>query len=150
MLEYLRKLVLQKHDNLQVADSPEMCKTFDKDEQVLFSLQAVKINQRNWKQARAIVITNKGMYNFNGKSMRRFVESSKIRGCIYSSKSYELIVHIPTEFDYHYIVSEHMEKMIYYIYVCKQLNSKTPVELVLVKTVGRSSPRTLSSWRRMQ
>lgn len=147
MLEYLRKLVLQKHDNLQIGDTPDICKNFDKDEVVLFSLQAVKINQRNWKQTRSIVITNKGMYNFNGKSMRRFVESHKIRGCIYSSKSYELIVHIPTEFDYHYIVSEHMEKMIYYIYVCKQLNSQTPVELILVKTVAIYLLRISSSLR---
>lgn len=134
MLEYLRRLVLQRMDNLAVADTPEMMKAFEKDEVVLFSLQAVKVNQRNWKQTRSIVITNKGMYNFNGKVSRRFVDSTKIRGCIYSSKSYELIIHIPTEFDYHYIVSEHMEKLIYYIYVCKQLNSIEPVELVLVKT----------------
>lgn len=141
MQDYLNRLVLQKFDSLNMADSAEICKNFDKNEVVLFSMQAVKINQRNWKQTRTVVITSKGMYNFNGKNMRRFVDSSKIRGCIYSSKSYELIVHIPTEFDYHYVVSEQMEKLIYYLYVCKQLNSPSPVELVLVKTVA--VPRNL-------
>ena len=129
-------LVLHKHDSLGLIDNADICKNFDKDESILFSMQAVKINQRNWKQTRTVVITTKGMYNFNGKAMRRFVDSQKVRGCIYSSKSYELIVHIPTEFDYHYVVSENMEKMIYYLYVCKQFNSVAPVELVLVKTVG--------------
>lgn len=74
------------------------------------------------------------MYNFNGKSNRRFVEANKVRGVIVSSKSFECIVHIPTEYDYHYIVSEHMSGMIYYIYLSKQLNSITPAELYVVKT----------------
>lgn len=135
MLEYLKRLVLQKFDSLGIAENFEVSKNFQKNETVLFSIEAIKINQRNWKQARGVVITSKGMYNLNGKIVRRFVESQNIRGCIYSSKSYELVIHIPNESDYHYVVSEHMEKMIYYIYVCKQLNSNKPVELVLVKTV---------------
>jgi len=102
---------------------------------VLFSLSVVKINQRNWKQTRSIIITSKGLYNFSEKKKRRFVEAYKIRGVIYSSKSYEMIIHIPTEYDYHYVINEHMDRLIYYLYVCKQLNSREPIELTLIKTV---------------
>ena len=134
MLEALRKLVLQKFDTLKLAENHEITKGLDGGEQILFSMKAIKINQRSWKQARSIVITTKGLYNFNGNSNRRFVEAGKIRGVIYSSKSYELIIHIPSEYDYHYNINEHMEKLIYYLYLCKQLNSKTPAELYLIKT----------------
>jgi serum/glucocorticoid-regulated kinase 2 len=97
-------------------------------------MKAIKINQRNWKQARSIVITTRGLYNFNGTSNKRFVEAGKIRGVIYSTKTYEMIIHIPSEYDYHYNINEHMEKLIYYLYLSKQLNSKTPAELFLIKT----------------
>lgn len=141
MLDYLRKLVLQKYDSLNIQENADICKNLDKDgtpttlqETVLFSLNAVKINQRNWKQTRSIVITTKGFYNLNGKSIRRFVEPSKIHGIIYSSKSYEVVIHIPSEYDFHYVISEQMEKMMYFIYVCKQLNSKQEIDLTLIKT----------------
>jgi serum/glucocorticoid-regulated kinase 2 len=133
MLEYLHRLVLQKFDSLGVESKPDMMKNFAKDEIVLFSLNTIKVNQRNWKQTRQIVITSKGYYNFSGSTMRRKVDPAVIRGVFYSSKSYEVIVHIPSEYDYHYICNQHMEKLIYYIYLCKQLQSREPVELVLVK-----------------
>lgn len=134
MLEALRSLTLQKFDTLKLSENSDVMKSIDGGQQILFSMKAVKINQRSWKQARTIVITTRGLYNFNGTSNRRFVEASKIRGVIYSTKSYELIIHIPSEYDYHYNINEHMEKLIYYLYLSKQLNSKSPAELYLIKT----------------
>lgn len=63
------------------------------------------------------------------------MEPHKIKGVIYSSKSYEIILHVPSEYDYHYIVAEHMDKMLYFLYLCKQLNDPASIELLLVKTV---------------
>lgn len=63
------------------------------------------------------------------------MDPAKIKGVIYSSKSYEIIVHVPTEYDYHYIVSEHVDKLLYFLYLSKQLTDPTPVDLVLVKIV---------------
>ena len=84
------------------------------------------------------MITSKGFYNFNGKSNRRYIESHKIKGVIKSSKSCELIIHIPTEYDYHYVVSDNLDKLIYYLFLSKQLNSRQPVELVVATVVGLS------------
>jgi len=56
---------------------------------------ALKINERNWKQTRSIIVTTKGLYNFNKKKFRRFVPSTLVEGIIISTSSFELIVHVP-------------------------------------------------------
>jgi hypothetical protein len=35
---------------------------------ILFSQEAIKINERGWRQNRHIIITTRGFYNFNKKS----------------------------------------------------------------------------------
>ena len=46
-----------------------------------------------------------------------------------------MIIHIPTEYDYHYVISENLDKLIYYLFLSKQLNSRQPVDLVVVTVV---------------
>jgi hypothetical protein len=52
---------------------------------------------------------------------------------------------VPTEYDYHYIVSEHIDKLLYFLYLSKQLTDSNPVDLVLVKIVQFCLTRTSSS-----
>lgn len=65
---------------------------------------------------------------------RRFIASHLIQGIIISTTSFELIVHIPDEYDYHYVISDYVKEFIFYIYFSKQFNSKMEIKLVLAKT----------------
>lgn len=84
----MKRLSLQRHDYLDIqpvasltggkeyinpdkpnySGSPEILKNFDSNEIVLYSLSAIKVNQRGWKQQRQIIVTTKGLYNFNKNS----------------------------------------------------------------------------------
>ena len=53
-----------------------------------------------------------------------------------------MILHIPNEYDYHYSIPENLEKLIFYCFLCKQLNSFDQAYLYLAKTVlFYSNPR---------
>jgi len=66
---------------------------------------------------------------------RRFVPSTLIEGVIASTTSFEVIIHIPSEHDYHYLISDNIKELVFYLYVSKQYCSKEVVSFTIVKTV---------------
>lgn len=78
-------------------------------EVVLLSVLLIKINRKGKKQSRALLITDKAVYNLmpkkHGKCRRRI--ALKHVACVtVSSTSYEFVVHVPEEYDYRFKSSD--------------------------------------------
>ena len=88
----------------------EIIKVVDKDimnklsgEKVIFSDLIIKINKKLVEQTRTIIITEKALYNFKEKSLKRRLEIKNIFGLTTSKTSDEFVVHGESgEYDYHY------------------------------------------------
>lgn len=119
-----------------------MSKTLEK---LLFSDQLIKINKYGMKQDRSKVITNKAVYNFRKKDLKRRLEINKLLGITVSSKTEEYVLHgKELEYDYHYISSRRKQiiKIISTVYenlmgkelpLC-QIDAKTLVNVVTLKS----------------
>ena len=76
-------------------------------EPVIFSDNAIKINIWGMKQERLLLMTTHHIFNFKKKNMKRKIAIEKIGGIIVSTKnSKELVVHIPSEYDYRYQIND--------------------------------------------
>jgi serum/glucocorticoid-regulated kinase 2 len=90
-----------------------------------------------------LLITNFGLYNLKEKStyhlnvaIKRRIDIDKIKAIIVSKIGTEFVVHVPSEYDYRYIISnlryassDRREQVIYYILKAyrKIKNDKLPV-----------------------
>jgi len=74
-------------------------------EQILFADKIKKINNWGMKQERAIVVTGKGIYNIDGKSIKRKLEYKNLSGITKTTVQQnmtEFTIHLPSEYDYRY------------------------------------------------
>lgn len=66
--------------------------------------QVTKINRKNHRESRALVLTSKALYNCKGITVHRRVSLVLITGVILNgSNADEFILKIPSEYDYHYL-----------------------------------------------
>ena len=81
-------------------------------EDVKLSCHIQKINKHGLKQSRALMITQKGIYNISKKKTNwkinrsidiHRVEAMTICQPVYAAKSNELIIHVEKEYDYRYV-----------------------------------------------
>ena len=94
-----------KHDKLNFANNKDIKKEL-KDKIIIYSDKIIKINRYNMSQDRQIVITNKGLYNFKKKEMKRKIELNLITGISISKCTDEFVVHgDESEYDYDYVSS---------------------------------------------
>ena len=88
----------------------EIVKVVDKDklnklngEKVIFSDSIIKINKKLIEQTRILIITEKALYNFKEKTLKRRLQIKDIFGITTSKTSDEFIIHGEGgEYDYHY------------------------------------------------
>jgi len=74
-----------------------------KTEPVIFSDTVIKINMWGFKQERILLMTTHNIYNFKKKSLKRKISIQRIGGIIVGQKnSKEIVLHIPSEYDYRY------------------------------------------------
>lgn len=78
---------------------------------MILSLKVQKYNMIDWKQERNLVVTDRAIYNFKGKSkdtlfttnieMRRRIEMEKLAGLTMSKHqdSQEIVIHVQGEHD---------------------------------------------------
>jgi len=72
-------------------------------EKVIFSDLIIKINKKLIEQKRTLIITEKALYNFKEKTLKRRLEIKNIYGLTTSKMSDEFVVHGEEgEYDYHY------------------------------------------------
>jgi len=63
----------------------------------------IKINAKGKKQARVLVVTDQAMYNLDEKyKCKRRIVVSQLAGLTESKSSDQFVVHVPSEYDYHY------------------------------------------------
>ena len=94
---------IKNFDNLNISKDKEILKQLD-NEKIFFSDIIVKINQIGKNQERIFILTNKHVYNFKKKTLKRKIPLSSILGLSYSSISNEFIIHGKNEYyDYSYL-----------------------------------------------
>eukprot|EP01083_Nonionella_stella_P049214 131245_1 len=74
-------------------------------ERVMFSAVVNKINRKGKSQKRVLIITDKAVYNVKPnkyKDLKRRVSLDSIQTMSASSSSGEFVIHIPSEYDYHF------------------------------------------------
>ena len=79
-------------------------------EKILLSTHVEKINKRNKRQERTLLITNKAIYNIDSEGLlswlsspiKRKIEILKIHGITVNDQGSDFVIHVPSEYDYHY------------------------------------------------
>lgn len=74
-------------------------------EKVMLSAGLIKINRKNKEQQRAMLITDKAIYNLMPKDFgkcRRRIRLENVASVTFSGSSLEFAVHIPEEYDYRF------------------------------------------------
>ena len=91
------------HDPMNYATDKEIIETIQK-EKLLYADKITKINHYNMSQERAIILTDKSLYNMKKKSMKRKIDYLNILGLTLSKLTYEFVVHgMDDEYDYDFV-----------------------------------------------
>lgn len=101
-------------DHLGVTGSPVFLKMLKKnggaeDELVMLSIRVTKVNRKDKQQTRALVITDKALYNLSATDFgncKRRIPLDKIGSITASNVSDEFVVHVPDEYDYRFVSSQ--------------------------------------------
>ena len=76
-------------------------------EKLYFSDKIIKVNHYGMSQERAIILTDKALYNMKKKTLRRKILYNDIKGITYSKLTYEFVIHgNENEYDYEYVSPE--------------------------------------------
>jgi serum/glucocorticoid-regulated kinase 2 len=76
-------------------------------EKILFSDKIYKVNKWGFSQERNLVITEKAVYNFKKKTMKRRIDTASIRGITITKVTEEFVIHgNDEEYDYHFFSSK--------------------------------------------
>lgn len=98
--------------SLQADPAWQRSAEFEEGEVVLFSAYVTKINRRDTKQKRVLVVSTCAVYNCSPRSrkVKRKILLHKIEGLGFSASSTELVIHIPSEYDYRFEFHEGREQ----------------------------------------
>ena len=98
-MEYVKVI-----DYLNLSKDKDILKMLDDDEKIYYSECLIKIHNSGKSQERIFIITNKNIYNFKKKNLKKKISLTSILGLSYSTMSDEFIIHVKTEeHDYLYI-----------------------------------------------
>jgi len=104
--------LLKEFDELNISADKTITKQFEPDEKIILSTNIAKFNERNKKQDRTFLLTNKYLYNIKKTTIKRKIPASKIKAVTISNIGNEFVIHIPDEYDYRYLHSEKRDKII--------------------------------------
>jgi serum/glucocorticoid-regulated kinase 2 len=103
---------IKQRDNLGLSGNPKVARMLAKlgnnaprSEVVMYSNYITKINKRGKEQARAILVTDKAVYNLMPNSYgtcKRRIDLKGVVGITASCSSQEFVVHVPNEYDYRF------------------------------------------------
>lgn len=89
-------------DELSFGQDKNIKKNLDPQEKIMMSCAIFKFNDYKKRQERNIMITNKAVYNFKEKSMKRKIDLKKIKAISVGTLGQEFVLHVPEEYDYRY------------------------------------------------
>ena len=118
----------------------EIIKVVDKDiknklsgENIIFSDSIIKINKKLIEQNRILIITEKALYNFKEKTLKRRLPIKDIIGITTSKTSNEFVIHGKgDEYDYHYKYPK-KRKIIQILAAAYYFNTNGKLSFCLVK-----------------
>ena len=114
-------------------------------EKVIFSDLIIKINKKLIEQTRTLIITEKALYNFKEKTLKRRLKIKDIFGITASKTSSEFVVHGEGgEYDYHYKY-KNKRKIIQILAAVYYLNTSKKLKFALVKEDNLKNYVTLVS-----
>ena len=120
------------NDLLEWANDKEILSQIN-NEKLYFSDKITKVNHYGMSQERAIVLTDKALYNFKKKTLRRKISYNDVRGITYSKFTFEFVIHgNDDEYDYDYISPE-KDFIISLIAIFYQNNTFKPIKICEVK-----------------
>ena len=123
---------LEVNDILNWMNDPEI-KAIVKDEKIYYTDLINKINHYGMSQERAIILTDKALYNMKKNVLKRKLPYNLIRGITYSKSTNEFVIHgNDAEYDYDYISNE-KERVIYLIAVLYQNDIHQPIKICEVQ-----------------
>lgn len=106
LLKFRNMEYRQDYDYLSLNDD-KCIRSVIKEETLLFSDKIIKINRYNMSQDRQIVISNKAIYNFKKKELKRRIDLSKMKGISITKVTDEFVIHgNDIEYDYDYVSSK--------------------------------------------
>ena len=114
-------------DFLSWSNNKEILKVI-KNEILYFSNKIYKYNSFSLKQERNLVLTDKSLYNFQNKKIKRQMKYEEMLGITFSKQSNEFVIHAKEGYDFHYI-SQDKTIIIYIISVFYEKISNKPIIL---------------------
>ena len=72
-------------------------------EKIYFSNKVSKFSSFSMKQERNLVLTNKCLYNFQNKKIKRQMKYEEMLGITFSNQSNEFVIHANQGYDFHFI-----------------------------------------------
>ena len=125
-------------DSLNFINDKEILKIINK-EKIYYADLVTKVNHFGMNQERAIMLTDKALYNMKKKTLKRRIEYKEILGITYSKLTYEFIVHgMNEEYDYQYI-SQDRNIIICIIAKCYELNVGKDLKICAVQEKSLSN-----------
>lgn len=128
-------------DNLNFICDKMYGQVIPKEESLIWSGSAYKINQKGKRQVRNFVMTDVGLYNLGKsgnflvnmfkKKLKRSMKVAEIKAITYSKISNDFVIHIPEEYDY-YLCSPDKDEMIDYLLQAQEKLNCEPLKLFLV------------------
>jgi hypothetical protein len=115
-------------DFLSWSNDKEILKAIN-NEVIYYSNKIHKFN--TFKQERNLVLTNKSLYNFQGKKIKRQMKYEEMLGITFSKQSNEFVVHAKEGYDFHFL-SPDKTMIIYIISVFYESISNKPIILCQV------------------
>ena len=96
------------------------------EEIIYYSNKIYKYNSLSIKQERNLLLTNKCLYNFHNKKVKKYMKYINILGITFSNHSNELVIHALEGYDIHFI-SEEKIIIIYIIAKCYETLSNNSI-----------------------
>ena len=72
-------------------------------EKIYFSNKVLKFSSFSMKQDRNLVLTNKCLYNFQNKKIKRQMKYEEMLGITFSNQSNEFVIHANQGYDFHFV-----------------------------------------------
>lgn len=139
---------MESLDKLKVEHDSEYTTQFDKDEIVMFSEKANKVNRHGYKQERIVILTSTHFYNFKKKKLSRKTHILLIKAAIMNKNDdQDIVLHIPSQFDQRYVLKDRNEFLHTLQLRYANLDKKSTFRIYVVKDDLKAYTATLKDRR---
>lgn len=99
-------------------------------ESILLAKKITKINKKNKGQERFIVLTHTNLYNLEKSTIKRTIRVPCIEGVSISLASNEIVLHVPSEYDYRYDCG-YRDELLHWILHAREVHIKLKDDLMV-------------------